>query len=162
MHPECGLARGTTPTTLPQAAPALPRLKPEHGTWHHTLFAVVPLKRCGGHTGDFSSPKAPGRALKRLGYASGAKDAYRCIYAGIYIYIYAYMLIYAHMPAQMDRCVFLFLHTTLEFNVHRGRSACKRITSTINSHRCSPGHIESRKLVCPATATTHPRITRPS
>ena len=79
-----------------------------------------------------------------------------CIYTHIYIYICIYIYIYA--------CIYIhiFLHTTLEFNVHRGRSACKRITSTINSHRCSPGHIESKKLDCPATATTHPRITRSS
>ena len=61
MHPECGQRQGgTTPTTLPKAAPALPRLKPELGTWHHAHFAAVPLMKCRGHTPTLRARAASG------------------------------------------------------------------------------------------------------
>ena len=72
-------------TTLPQAANALPRLKPEHGTWHHAHFAAVPLMKRRGHAEDFSSPKAPRRASNVRVMPQG------------HIYIYTYICIYIHI-----------------------------------------------------------------
>ena len=83
MHPECGQRQGgTTPTTLPQAAPALPRLKPELGTWHHAHFAAVPLMKCRGHTPTLRARAASEGRLRTRHWRSTLPYIY------IYIYIY--------------------------------------------------------------------------
>ena len=80
MHPECAQwQEEPATTTLPQAASALPRLKPEHDTWHHAHFAAVPLMKRRGHAEDFSSPKAPRRASNVRALPQGL---YICIYQG--------------------------------------------------------------------------------